>query len=102
MPLVLLLFVMRHIVSRAHQEKLIWIGIVVALLEPAYQMVDMDAKGTYPLWAVVLVGLQVYAINVFELIVFKRYDFIAMYLFRLVFYSIWHIGWRYIRLQLLF
>ena len=37
-----------------------------------------------------------------ELLIFKRYDFIAMYAFRLVYYLIWHIVWGYARLRSLF
>lgn len=37
-------------------------------------------------WAEAYVGLQVFAINLAQLSVFRRYDFISMYSFRLIYY----------------
>lgn len=37
-----------------------------------------------------------------RLALFKRYDFVTMYTFRLVYYLLWHIVWGVIRLRLLF
>lgn len=103
LPLTLLLFASSWLFKKTGREKTIWIGIVVvALLEPIYQMIDMHSVNSYSLWAVVLVGLHVYVINFVELLVFKRYDFVAMYLFRLVFYAAWHIVWGAARLELLY
>jgi hypothetical protein len=34
--------------------------------------------------------------------IFRRYDAVAMYFLRLVYYAIWHIGWGYVRLSVLF
>jgi hypothetical protein len=55
-----------------------------------------------PPWAVAYDGLHVLAINVCQLAIFKRYDFMSMYALRLVYYGIWHIGWGAVRLELLF
>jgi len=41
-------------------------------------------------------------INLFQLSIFKRYDFVSMYSFRLVYYAIWHIVWGVVRLNLFF
>jgi hypothetical protein len=103
LPLVMLFSILTWTFKAGIQEKQIWILIsLVALLEPLYQMLYMNAVGTYSLWAIGIVGLHVYLINFFELWLFKRYDFIAMYLFRLVFYGVWHISWGHARLLLLF
>ena len=103
LPLTVLLIALGALFRPINQDKLIWIAIaVVASLEPVYHMLDMNAAGHYPFWAVALVGLHVYLINFAELIIFKRYDFIAMYLFRLAFYLVWHIVWGYLRLGILF
>lgn len=103
LPLTLLLFALDLFFRNADRGKLIWVGmVIVALLEPIHHMLDMNSANAYSLWAVALVGLHVYVINFVELLVFKRYDFIAMYLFRLVFYAVWHIAWGAARLELLF
>jgi hypothetical protein len=97
---ILLSFVFKNIDSR----KIIWISILIAsLVEPIFQSLDLlSYTNQYPLWAVLFTGLHVFVINFLQLLVFKRHDFVAMYSFRLVYYLFWHIGWGYIRLQLLF
>ncbi len=101
LPLTLLLFTLTTLFRNAQYENILWISIlIVALLEPVYQTMWMG--GIYPLWAVASVGIHVFLINLYQLIIFKRHDFISMYLFRLVYYLFWHIGWGYIRLEVLF
>jgi hypothetical protein len=34
--------------------------------------------------------------------VFRRYDFVTMYSFRLFYYAYWHIAWGVIRLRVFF
>ena len=50
----------------------------------------------------VYVGAFVFVFTLAELDVFRRYDFISMYAFRLVFYLWWHIAWGDVRLRWLF
>lgn len=102
LPLTLLLIVLTATFKNASHRHIVWICIlVVALLEPVYQTV-MGFSSPIPLWAVAYVSIHVFIINLAELIIFKRYDFISMYAFRLVYYLLWHIGWGYFRLQILF
>jgi hypothetical protein len=101
LPLTLLLFTLTSLFRNVRHGNILWISIlIVALLEPVYQTIWMD--GRYPPWAVAYVGLHVFLINLFQLVIFKRYDFISMYFFRLVYYLFWHIGWGYLRLRVLF
>ena len=101
LPLSLLIVTLTSLFRNARFENIIWTSILlVALLEPVYQTLWMGDR--YPLWAVAYVGFHVFLINLFQLIIFKRYDFISMYSFRLVYYLFWHIGWGYIRLKVLF
>ena len=80
-----------------------WISIIIiSMAEPIYQTMDMASSNHFPVWAVAFVGLHIFLINFFQLLIFKKYDFIAMYSFRLVYYLFWHIGWGYIRLFWLF
>jgi hypothetical protein len=101
LPLSLLLIVLTSIFKKVDQNKVIWFCIlIVALLEPAYQTIGFIEQ--YPLWTVIYVGLHVFLFNVVQLSIFKRYDFISMYSFRLVYYILWHIVWGYARLPVLF
>jgi len=101
LPLALLLITLTSIFRRVQYQNVLWISIIiVALVEPVYQTLWMGDR--YPLWAIAYVGLHVFLINLIQLIIFKRYDFISMYSFRLVYYLFWHIGWGYFRLIILF
>lgn len=80
----------------------IWIAIVlVAVLEPVFQTAIGGAT-PFPLWATALVALNIFALNLAQLSIFKRADLISMYAFRLAYYAIWHILWGYVRLRVLF
>ena len=103
LPLTLLLIALSSVLRAANQDRIIWFSIgAVALLEPVYQTLWMVSLDRYPVWAVAYDAIHVFAINLLQLIIFRRYDFVSMYAFRLVYYLIWHIGWGYFRLNLLF
>lgn len=102
-PLAMLLIALSSVFRGADQTRIIWFSIVVvALLEPVYQTLWMASLDRYPVWAVAYDAVHVSAINLSQLIIFRRYDFVSMYVFRLVYYLFWHIGWGYIRLEILF
>lgn len=101
LPLALFLFILTSVFNLSF-EKVIWPCIVVvALLEPVFQTV-LGFSQPYPTWVTIGVFANIFLINLFQLLIFKRYDFVSMYSFRLVYYAIWHIVWGYIRLKLLF
>ena len=43
-----------------------------------------------------------WAINICQLSILRRYDFVSMWTFRLVYYAIWHVVWGELRLRVLF
>ena len=99
-PLALLLVVLAPLRSRYHPNRFAWAGIiVVAVLEPTFQIVF---AGEPLSWADMYTWVHVFAIAFLQLYVFKRYDFVSMYSFRLVYYAYWHIVWGVIRLKVLF
>jgi len=103
LPLTALLVVLNSILKNVNFGTIVWICIpLVSLLEPVYHTINMASSNQFPLWAVIYVGIHVFLINFFQLLIFKEYDFISMYSFRLVYYMLWHIGWGYARLRLLF
>ena len=97
-----LLLLLRPLITSIGNNKIIWVCIViVSLIEPIYQTI-LGSERPYPLWPDLYVVLHIFLINLCQLAIFKRYDFISMYAFRLVYYLIWHIGWGHLRLELLF
>jgi hypothetical protein len=81
---------------------LLWaVIVVISLLEPVFQL-QAGFSSDVPRWVEVYIGLNVYAINLAQLYLFKRYDFLTMYAFRLVYYLHWHILWGVARLLILF
>ena len=103
LPLTLLLVLLNSLFKQANFGTLVWVSIfAIAMVEPVYHMMDMAASHRYPVWAVVFVGVHVFLINFCQLYIFRTYDFMSMYAFRLVYYLFWHIGWGYLRLRLLF
>ena len=101
LPLSIILISLTSIFKNISHEKIIWFCIlIVSLLEPVYQTIPMFSSS--PLWAAVIVLLNLFLFNLSQLFIFKRYDFISMYSFRLAYYLIWHIVWGYMRLKLLF
>lgn len=102
-PLTVLFLIARAIFKDLSFERLAWICIIgAAVIEPIYQTVDMASANRYPLWVIIYVCIHVFAINLLQLQIFKKHDFVSMYSFRLAYYLIWHITWGYVRLKLIF
>jgi hypothetical protein len=94
-PLALLLAVLGRSNKNSNTIIIIWLCIiVVSSLEPVLVHMRMGSSA--------YVGVFVFVFTVVELYVFRRYDFMSMYAFRLVFYIWWHIMWGYLRLRWLF
>lgn len=99
LPLSIFIFIFSCI-RRLRISTIIWASIVlVAIMEPVYQIVFM---GQTSLITVIYTGIHVFLFSLTQLIIFKRFDFISMYFFRIVFYLVWHILWGYLRLSILF
>lgn len=102
LPLALSLVVLGPLFKKLNTNRLAWLCILlVASLEPIFQM-SAGLPGKPFSWSQAYVGLHVFGINVFQLYIFRRYGFAAMYSFRVVYYMYWHIIWGYLRLQWLF
>ena len=80
---------------------IVWVCILgAAILEPALQVVfagSSDLPGIP-----VFVGVHLLLINLVQLILFVKFDFLSMYSFRLVYYLWWHVIWGYLRLGVVF
>jgi hypothetical protein len=102
LPLALLLGTLGTLLrSRLGEAKTVWVAMLLAsAIEPVFQVVA--ARGESPTWAVTYVGLHLTAFNLLALAIFRRYDFLTLYAFRVVYYLGWHILWGWARLRLLF
>lgn len=76
--------------------------VLVALLEPSFQALLGNPGAPRPAWVVTYEWLHIFLFNLTQLILFKRYDFLSMYLMRLTYYGFWHVAWGYFRLEILF
>jgi hypothetical protein len=102
LPLALLLASLGGLADWVNSQVLIWGCILLAaLLEPILQIRWAVSAGGN-LWVAAFVGLQVFAVNLLQLNIFRRYDFLSMYMFRLTYYLQWHILWGYVRLRVLY
>ena len=103
LSLSIVIFISTTLFRKSRNKKIIWISIIiVSFIEPIYQIIAMGVSNQYSLSILVHTGLNVFLINLSQLIIFKYYDFISMYFFRLVYYLFWHILWGYLRLEILF
>jgi hypothetical protein len=103
LPLALLMLVLSPLRRKRGSDRRIrpvWLAIAIAAVaEPTFQVVlpgDGFSLASAYTW------LHVFAIASLQLYVFKRYDFISMYSFRLIYYAYWHVAWGVIRLEVLF
>ena len=99
-PLALLFASLRSIV-RSTSDRLTWVCIIlVSLLEPTYQLRSGLADQSLS-WLEAYVWAQVWAVNLVQLYLLRRFGFASMYGVRLVYYLYWHILWGYVRWQFL-
>ena len=95
LPLALLLALLERFMTKANTAIVIGLCIVlVSSLEPVLVHLRMGASA--------YVGVFVCVFTLVELYVFRRYDFISMSAFRLVYYLGWHVAWGDLRLRWLF
>jgi hypothetical protein len=100
LPLAFLLLIIHPLAGRLGSERVVWAGILlVAVLEPTFQVLF---EGKALTWGSVYTWIHVFAIALLQLYVFRRFDFVSMYSFRLIYYAYWHILWGVIRLKVLF
>lgn len=100
LPLTLLLLALEKFSGQVPFEALLWLGIVLtALLEPTYQLAFLDRSFS---WTVAYLWARLFVFSLVQLALFRRFDFVTMYSFRLFYYAYWHIVWGHLRLHILF
>lgn len=101
LPFGLLYLLLGRVFSGTDEQRIIWVSLLsAALLEPIFQVAyasSEDSRGV-----LVFVAVHLFLINTAQLMLFKSFDFLSMYAFRLSYYLLWHIVWGYARLRILF
>jgi hypothetical protein len=92
----LLLLPLRHGIGS--HRRVAWAIAIVAVAEPTFQvLLGGGALTTIDVYT----ALHVFAFALAQLYIFRRYDFMAMFAMRLVYYLYWHIAWGWLRLDIL-
>jgi hypothetical protein len=100
LPLAVLMWILAPFSRRFRSDRIVWLGIIlVAVLEPSFHVMS---EGKALSWASAYTWVHVFSFSVFQLVVFRRYDFMSMFSLRLFYYAYWHIVWGMIRLKVLF
>lgn len=100
LPLALLLLALNPLAGSLGTERVVWLGILlVAITEPTFQVLFEGKPFT---WGAAYTWIHVFAIAALQLYMFRRFDFVSMYSFRLFYYTYWHVLWGVIRLKVLF
>lgn len=102
LPLTVILVILTSLSKKISFNKIMWVSIFVASLpEPVFQVTSLFS-GQSLLWFAVFELARIFLVILSQLTFFRRYDFVTMYWFRIVYYIFWHILWGNLRLVLLF
>lgn len=103
LPLSILLIPFGLFKSKSLRDYVTLLALAAAALpETLYQLLYLYWGHQYSLRESILVALHVFAINGIGLWLFRRYDFVTMWAFRMVYYLFWHVIWGALRLYILF
>jgi hypothetical protein len=103
MPLMVLISILKILTDNKEKtDKLIWLSLpIIAIFEPIYQQL-LSTASHFSLEVEFYIGFHIWVINLIQLYLFKRNDFLSMYYFRIIYYFFWHILWGFLRLNILF
>jgi hypothetical protein len=102
-PIAVILSALPMLFKRAGRETLLWSSIaVVAFVEPVFQSLLPGSVSHLPIWAVMISAVNILAINLTQLTIFRSAGFVHMYVFRLAYYVLWHLVWGSLRLATIF
>lgn len=99
LPFALALEVLKRLFAAWPSSRRVWVSIGFASLpEAAFQLIGSQSlEGDLPTLSL-FVFVQLFVFGLVELQLFRRFDFIHMYSFRLAYYGYWHILWAYLRI----
>lgn len=98
-PFAVVLSVLTRLFPASSNSYRVWLAIVFAALpESVFQIGWSRAPGGGLSMLDVFVAAQLFVFGLVELAVFRRFDYVSMYLFRLTYYGYWHILWGSVRM----
>ncbi len=93
-PFAVLMLAVGPLCSRLSFDARVWIAVGLAsTIEAAFQI-----AGSVTGAATIALAVHVFAFGCVELLLYRRYDFAAMYVFRMTYYAWWHVIWGALRL----
>ncbi|MBU1049485.1 hypothetical protein KKG90_05605, partial [Candidatus Bipolaricaulota bacterium] len=91
----LLLLLQRPLIHWLGERRAVWIAILLAAsVEPLLQVIWAGSLS----WTELYTAISVFLFGIAQLMIFRKYGFLAMYSMRLTYYLFWHIVWGYFRL----
>lgn len=91
-PFGVVLWTLTRMASTWPKERRVWLSIILAALpEAAFQFAGSHVHGGGLQAMSVFVAVQLFLFGLVELYLYRRLDFVCMYLFRLTYYGYWHI-----------
>src|SRR5690554_2382891 len=102
LPLGILLIGLSPVKRNTENNNYILLILMVSFIEAIYQAVSLCDRDQYSIHIIILVGFHVYLFVVVQLLLLKKYGYLAMFSFRMTYYVIWHIIWGSIRIFILF
>ncbi len=98
-PFAVVVFALRAARPGLDRNMCIWTGIVLAsLIEAVFQIRAPLLYGDAMTMQAAILAIHVFLFGCVELLIYRRYDFAAMYAFRLSYYAYWHVIWGWLRL----
>lgn len=97
--LILLSEVLREKVSQ--NTRILYCMIIAAGFEAVFQVGGMNAFHSLTSLDYFVI-LHLFLFGLAEFYIYRKYDYISMYLFRLIYYVYWHVLWAELRLDWLF
>lgn len=76
-------------------------SLFISIIEPIIQIFLLSSS-KQPFFIGLYIVIHIFTINYIQMKLFYNTDFVTMNLFRLTYYTIWHIIWGMIRLSLIF
>jgi uncharacterized protein YhhL (DUF1145 family) len=96
MPFAFLLGIGRLVAGGRVAEWWVWVSILTtASIEAVFQAVGSAGS---PAVVVAYVAVSLYLFGVVELVLYRRFDYLTMFTFRMLYYAYWHVGWGALRL----
>ena len=98
-PFVVVLSVLTRLFPASNNSHRVWLSTLFAALpEAVFQIGWSRAPGGGLSMLDAFVATHLFGFGLVELVLFRRFDYVSMYLFRLTYYGYWHILWGSIRI----